>query len=204
MFGTIPAANGVISGCYDKSGGALRVIDSDVTTCKSNETSLTWNQTGPTGPTGLTGPQGIPGPAGPAGPAGPTGAAGPAGPIGPQGPTGPTGPAGGHGYFNYSGLTGFFNGPGLDVVSLNLPAGTFVVSATLNLNNSDTDDQFVTCTLSTGQQSRLDMPRISLASMAMIDIVTANAPTTLTVHCNGFQVSSNRANLTAVSVSAIN
>jgi hypothetical protein len=41
---------GTIHACYSKSGGALRVIDSSVTNCKSGETSLTWNQSGPTGP----------------------------------------------------------------------------------------------------------------------------------------------------------
>lgn len=43
---SIPGLGGVIAGCYVKSGGVLRVIDSSVTTCKSNETSLDWNQTG--------------------------------------------------------------------------------------------------------------------------------------------------------------
>lgn len=58
---TIPDGNGVIHGCYTKSGGALRVIDASVTNCKSTETALTWNQIGPTGPQG---PQGAQGPAG--------------------------------------------------------------------------------------------------------------------------------------------
>jgi hypothetical protein len=44
--GAIPDSGGVIHGCYTKSGGSLRVIDSTVTNCKSTETSLTWNQGG--------------------------------------------------------------------------------------------------------------------------------------------------------------
>jgi hypothetical protein len=90
---SIPGPGGVISGCYVKSGGVLRVIDSSVTTCKKDETSLNWNQTGPAGPTG---PAGSTGPAGPAGPAGPTGATGPQGPQGATGATGPStaGPGG--------------------------------------------------------------------------------------------------------------
>ena len=64
---SIPDAGGVIHGCYQKSGGAIRIIDNSVTPCGSNETSLSWNQTGPAGPMG---------PAGPAGPAGPSGVSG--------------------------------------------------------------------------------------------------------------------------------
>ena len=66
---TIPS-NGVISGCYTKSGGNLRVIDATTGSCSSKETSLNWNVAGQQGP------------AGPAGPAGATGATGPAGPAG--------------------------------------------------------------------------------------------------------------------------
>jgi hypothetical protein len=55
-YATIPGPGGVISGCYKKSGGALRVIDSSVTNCASNETSLPWNQAGLQGPPGPPGP----------------------------------------------------------------------------------------------------------------------------------------------------
>ena len=88
---SIPAANGVISGCYRTSGGALNVIDASVTTCGKGQTPLTWNQTGPQGPQGI---QGLTGPNGPAGATGATGFTGPAGPNGPAGATGFTGPAG--------------------------------------------------------------------------------------------------------------
>lgn len=60
-FAVIPDANGVIHGCYRTSGaqsGSLRVIDSPAQTCNSNETAISWNQTGPQGPQGPTGPQG--------------------------------------------------------------------------------------------------------------------------------------------------
>ena len=89
----IPAANGVITACYHKSNGHLRVIDVAAGDhCNANsERTLTFNQTGPQGPQGPAGPQG---PQGPTGATGATGPAGPAGPIGPQGPTGPVGPVG--------------------------------------------------------------------------------------------------------------
>src|SRR4051812_49584663 len=57
-YGTIPAANGIITGCFNQDGANLRVIDAAQTQCHSNETKLTWNQTGPQGPMGLTGPAG--------------------------------------------------------------------------------------------------------------------------------------------------
>jgi hypothetical protein len=75
-YAQIPDSSGVIHACYAKSGGALRVIDNSVTNCKSTETSMNWNQTGPTGPAGPqgpTGPQGLQGPTGAAGPQGPQG-----------------------------------------------------------------------------------------------------------------------------------
>jgi hypothetical protein len=54
-----PAANGVITGCYRKTTGALRVIDSGKA-CASTERKLTWNQTGPAGPPAAPTLDGIP------------------------------------------------------------------------------------------------------------------------------------------------
>lgn len=62
-YATIPGSSGVISGCYKKTGGELRVIDpSKGQTCTSKELPLPWSQQGPTGPTGT---QGATGPTGP-------------------------------------------------------------------------------------------------------------------------------------------
>jgi hypothetical protein len=69
-YATIPAGDGVIHGCYAKSGGTLRVIDASVTNCKAGETALNWSQQGVPGPTGE------PGPAGPQGEQGKPGAPG--------------------------------------------------------------------------------------------------------------------------------
>lgn len=60
---TIPT-DGVISACYSRSGGSLRVIDATVTKCGKSETSLAWNVQGPAGPQGEAGPAGPTGPAG--------------------------------------------------------------------------------------------------------------------------------------------
>ena len=95
-YGQIPAPDGTIWGCYTKSTGTIRVIDSG-TSCKQGETSLQWNQKGPagaTGPQGNAGPAGATGPQGPKGDPGATGASGPQGPKGDVGPAGATGPQG--------------------------------------------------------------------------------------------------------------
>jgi hypothetical protein len=59
-YASIPDPAGVIHGCYDKNG--LRVIDPSAgATCKSNETSLDWSQSGPQGPPGQDGTDGTDG-----------------------------------------------------------------------------------------------------------------------------------------------
>jgi hypothetical protein len=101
-WAAIPGDGGVISGCYTKIGGLVRVIDTaKAQTCNGTlENPISWNQQGPKGDIGATGPVGPAGPKGDTGPQGPkgdTGAAGPQGPTGvtgPQGPTGVTGPKG--------------------------------------------------------------------------------------------------------------
>jgi Collagen triple helix repeat (20 copies) len=82
---TIPGSGGVINGCYNKTGGALRVIDPAVASCSNGESPLNWNQTGPQGPQGPKGDTGA------QGAQGDVGAQGPQGVKGDQGPTGPTG-----------------------------------------------------------------------------------------------------------------
>ena len=69
----IPDDQGVITGCYNSTSGALRVIDAGKTKCASSERALTWNQRGVAGPAG---PAGAVGPAGPAGVPGPAGVSG--------------------------------------------------------------------------------------------------------------------------------
>ncbi|HST24582.1 MAG TPA: hypothetical protein VLJ76_01180 [Gaiellaceae bacterium] len=67
----IPDSTGVIHGCYKKSGGKLRVVDQTAgQSCASDETPLSWSQTGPQGAAGPQGPRGFPGVRGPAEPAG--------------------------------------------------------------------------------------------------------------------------------------
>jgi hypothetical protein len=155
VHATIPDSAGVIHACYSKSGGSLRVIDRSVTSCGQNETELTWNNVGPRGPQGLPGPQGPQGPAGPQGPEGPTGPAGPQGPAGPEGPQGPAGPSGegGHAYFTFVENIGGLEFPGRDILHVDVPAGSYVINASIGAQNVIDREEIITCRLSTGDHN---------------------------------------------------
>ena len=78
VLAVIPGPSGVISGCFKKANGQLRLVE-DVNDCNPSENPITWSV------------QGSPGPAGPQGPVGPIGPTGPTGPVGDKGDTGPRG-----------------------------------------------------------------------------------------------------------------
>jgi len=142
-YASIPDSNGVIHGCYKKSGGTLRVIDDATSQCDARaEIPIMWNQTGPQGPAGPQGIQGLQGPAGPQGMTGPQGPEGPEGPAGPQGPAGPGG-AIAMVYVNgdgtllrcFNGMTGATTGNCGFTVSRGLvaPSGVYVVDFGFNI-----------------------------------------------------------------------
>lgn len=63
-YGAIPGAGGVISACYDKQSGQMRIYDAEgglPKGCGKAEAAISWNQQGPKGDQGDTGPQGSPG-----------------------------------------------------------------------------------------------------------------------------------------------
>jgi type VI protein secretion system component Hcp len=96
VAGALPSgSSGVINACVNTNPnvepyGAVRIINTTATNtvstsefpqqpvnaCDSDETSVTWNQTGPAGPTGPQGAQGAQGGQGPQGPQGDQGPAG--------------------------------------------------------------------------------------------------------------------------------
>ena len=52
-YAAIPSPDGVISACYGKRTGVLRVVDAEAGTgCTKSERALSWNQVGPQGPPG--------------------------------------------------------------------------------------------------------------------------------------------------------
>ena len=90
-YATTPS--NVINGCMNDSTGILRVVAAG-SSCKSNETPLSWNQQGVQGETGPIGPQGPKGDKGDTGETGPQGLKGDKGDTGETGPQGPQGPKG--------------------------------------------------------------------------------------------------------------
>jgi hypothetical protein len=124
-YATIP--NGaVIHGCYARSGGAVRVIDGDVTSCKPSETSLDWNAQGPAGQQG---------PAGPSGPAGPRGPQGDTGPVGQSGPQGASGPS--DGYFTANAAEADLpSNTRTTLLTIHLPAGQYVLFGNVTIDGS--------------------------------------------------------------------
>jgi hypothetical protein len=107
VYAAIPDTSGVIHGCYSRTSGALRAIDTAKSQkCTTSEVALNWNQTGPkgaTGPQGAEGPAGAMGPQGAQGPKGDQGLKGDQGPKGDQGRQGDQGPVGSPGPMGVSG-----------------------------------------------------------------------------------------------------
>jgi len=175
--------------------------------------------TGPAGPTGATGATGS---IGPQGAAGATGATGPAGPTGPQGPTGPTGPAGApgangtsHAYMARSTVASMLTSSGIDVISVTVPAGTYVIWGKTWLQNLDNLPGPASCTLSSGS----DVTRVILLGTGSVggdkmavsvqDFATFAQTTTINLSCrhddlNNRGTSANDAVLTALPVDALN
>jgi hypothetical protein len=94
---------------------------------------------GPAGATGSQGPSGAAGAAGAQGPSGPAGLPGAAGATGATGLTGPAGAAGqGPAYITFPAQTGFTLGSGLTALeTLSLPAGQYLLSATIFVQGSN-------------------------------------------------------------------
>ncbi len=168
---------------------------------------------GAAGPAGLPGAQGAPGAAG---------AQGPAGPAGPTGPTGPTGPAGAagangtsHAYMARSTVASMLTSSGIDVISVTVPAGTYVIWGKTWLQNLDTLPGPASCTISTGS----DVTRVILLgtgsmggdkmALSVQDSATFAQTTTINLSCrhddlNNRGTSANDAVLTALPVDALN
>jgi len=196
-FASIPGGDGVINGCYKKSGGTLRVIDPAVSQCDSRaETPISWNQTGPQGPQGIQGVQG------PVGPAGPQGLQGPQGTTGATGETGPAGPVGAAGTSEVWTASGAI---GQETLSINVPAGSYVINAKGNGINGVFGDssQILACSLSTGDTGALRIEAGDDGSISLQNALPFNSPTTITLICSGYGINVEKLKLTAIKVNTI-
>lgn len=126
---------GTIHACKSTRGGEVRIVSS-ASDCSSREVHLTWSERGPQGPAG---PQGEPGPAGIQGPQGVTG---PQGVQGPEGPQGPAGPSQVWANATRTGQIEIDNAfPNWQIIqTLELPAGSYVVTGSVGFILSDTLD----------------------------------------------------------------
>jgi hypothetical protein len=205
-YATIPDGNGTIDGCYAKSDGSLRVIDSTAgTVCSKKENAISWNEIGPTGPAGPSGPQG---PSGAAGPSGPQGPAGPAGSQGPQGPAGPSGAS--HGYNDSHGTASvFFTTSPTKIDSIgNLAAGSYVVTST-GSNYQGGDNGWHICDLTSGGTL---LQRIYVMGdnvpYALTGAITLTSPGAIETDCESNGTTGNPfifgPSMTAIKVDALN
>ena len=145
---------------------------------------------GDQGDRGLTGAQGIQGPQGAQGPQGFPGS------QGVQGVPGPQGPAGTSDVYVARPTSGFFDQPGRDVYSLPVPAGNYWIIMTLDVYFADSDNQTLDCVMSTGHHVLKGRSQGS-DFVTLQDVVTLPAPSTITVHCTGFQVETENLSLGA-------
>jgi Collagen triple helix repeat (20 copies) len=218
-YAAIPSTDGVIHGCYNASSnpsGQLRVIDSDAGgKCAKNEKPLNFNQTGPQGPQGIQGPQGVKGDTGLTGAQGIQGVPGAPGAPGAQGVPGPPGPAGSSASPLYTVNTFSRLGIGnsgretVEVASLDLVAGRWAIEAVFNVSNGDGDIQQDSCEfrgepplfVTDGASIRsFTMPPHESEAMSLAIAATLNAPTHVTMHCNGFVLSVDNGNLSAIQI----
>jgi hypothetical protein len=209
-YAAIPSADGVIHSCYNASSnpsGQLRVIDAESgARCGKNEKALNFNQTGPQGPKGDTGPQG---------PQGPTGATGATGPQGETGATGPAGPAGTSDVYIKEDPNGVFahDAHVNSHTTLDLPAGSYLISGKAVIGNFDGDRQFADCHLSTGDRSLLrvdnqvhDLDAIvkpGYAAVPVLDAATFANPATVAMDCHIYNGSIDDIVLTATKVTTV-
>jgi hypothetical protein len=157
----------VFTGCLSKVTGTLRAVTLSPATpapCGKSEQQVSWNQVGQPGADGLPGASGAAGPSGPAGSPGASGASGLPGANGSPGPSGPSGPQGAKGDTGAPGAPGSDGAPAAysdvnpltvnmlgyaysTVATLDLPAGSYVLTGNATLFNLSVSDQAVACIL---------------------------------------------------------
>jgi len=168
---------------------------------------------GAAGPAGLPGAPGTPGAGGPQGPAGPAGPTGPTGAAGPAGLPGANGTS--HAYMARSTFASMFTFSGIDVISVTVPAGTYIIWGKTWLQNLDTLPGQASCSLSSGS----DVTRVNLLGTGLLggdrmaisvqDSATFAQTTTINLTCRHDDLanrglSANDAVLTALPVDALN
>jgi len=159
-YANIPDAGGVIHGCYNKTQGSLRVIDSEKgQACTNGESPLNWSQTGP---------QGI---------------------QGPKGPTGPTGPSDVWTVDGYGAPdVGVGAAPETLATTPTLPAGSYLVQAETSLENGTATAMDYVCDLVDSEANTYSEERATGSSWLTLPVqavVTLASPDTISFECQG-------------------
>ena len=215
--------SGAYQGCVG-TAGALRVLQPGQT-CNTDETGITWDRTGPVGPDGPAGPAGPPGvdgldgldgrdgaaglmgPAGTPGATGLTGAQGLPGAAGPPGPPGPQGERGEPGRVAppraFADKAAGIGVPvdGRTLASIDLPAGRWLLTATVDLDAVGTTEGDATCRLNGSDLNATHVDE-GWASLTVEAVVQRVQPFTASFSCTGSTgINSHRGKLIAVEVS---
>jgi len=164
-----------------------------------NGQSLVWAD----GTAGTVGPQG---PKGDKGDPGPQGAAGPAGPQGSAGAQGPRGPSEGLYRNIFLGLsTPLTLGATVNVTTLSLPAGNWLINAVLSFQN-DTGGASVSCGLgqvSGGAATPFQISGPTATSFPVQGSVSLTAPGTVSFQCTNVGGNANALYVTRISITAV-
>ena len=202
--------NNTIYACYHKNSGDLRRV-SGPAQCKNSEVQISWNVSGvlgprgpqgPAGPQGPQGPQGIQGPQGPQGLQGEQGIRGPQGEQGPQGEKGETGERGPSDAYTAGPISLTLDSNFVDVASLSLPAGKYIVSTSMLVQNQSlVFPGLVFCSVSSlnptpflystplGKAGTLDPTHTNTFSFTVP--VELSAPATISLVCNNNVIAPN-------------
>lgn len=94
-------------------------------------------------------------------------------------------------YHASSNFTTNLSNPGADVISKQVPAGSYIIFFKIALYNTDDSPQTVTCTLSTGDSSTIrigENSEASIGTLVLQDAATFSESATITAHCTGFNI----------------
>lgn len=201
---------GVVEACYNNATGALRVATPTkpcLTTTANpvfRETAISWNQQGPQGPEG---------PQGPAGPQGPQGAPGP---QGPQGVPGAQGSSTAFSTFRQNGdgrgdRIAVPRGTFVNVGSLTVPSGSYVVMAYIWFHNLDSAPAIAQCILNAGSHAAQALDTLP-ASIAIVSNSTLamnvagsffNEGSTISLSCRNQNSSGGNLEITTFDLNAV-
>jgi hypothetical protein len=81
-----------------------------------------------------------------------------------------------------------FTNPGYDVISKELPAGSYFLFYKMGYYSLDGDSQEFTCTMSTGSHSSIRVQEHATGHFVLQTVASFAVPTTVTVHCTGFRI----------------